>query len=75
MIAAGTSAATFGSAAGVLADEAVPEVGLEADGGTALEPAFLVAEDELLLLPHPARAATQSSESGATNQLLLHVRI
>jgi len=55
-----------------LAPLAADEAALEADE-VALETADDAALDTLLLLlllPHPTTAATQSTESGAANQLL-----
>jgi hypothetical protein len=72
LTAGGTRAATLGSA-GVLELEVVEE-DVPVDGGTGLAPAFLVVEDELLL-PHPAIATRQISESRAANPLLLRKRI
>jgi hypothetical protein len=62
LIAAGTWAATAAFAPDEAGVELVAELELEDD------------ELLLLLLPHPTTAAAQSTESGATNQLL-HVRI
>ncbi len=63
LIAAGTCAATAAFAPDEAGVELAPELELE--------------DDELLLLlllPHPTTTAAQSTESGATTQLL-HVRI
>jgi hypothetical protein len=74
LIEAGTSAATWGSAAGALGVEVEPEEDVPVDGGTGLVPAFFTVEDELLL-PHPAITTRQISESRAANELLLRVRV
>jgi hypothetical protein len=75
LIAAGTLAATAGSAAGVLEDPpellAAAELVAELELDAVLPPED---EDELLLLPHPTIAAALSSETPRESQLF-RVRI
>jgi hypothetical protein len=63
LIAAGTLAATAGSAA---ADELEPA----AEDVPALELEEPEPDDELLLLPHPATAATHNTGASAASQFL-----